>query len=40
MNFIRLAFLALTLLEAGHASAQTYPDHNPHSRWLHARQRD
>ena len=27
MNFIRLAFLALTLLEAGHASAQTYPDH-------------
>jgi len=27
MNFIRLAFLALTLLEAGHARAQTYPDH-------------
>ena len=27
MNFIRLAFLALTLLEAGQASAQTYPDH-------------
>jgi tripartite-type tricarboxylate transporter receptor subunit TctC len=27
MNFIRLAFLALALLEAGHASAQTYPDH-------------
>jgi tripartite-type tricarboxylate transporter receptor subunit TctC len=27
MNFMRLAFLALTLLEAGHASAQTYPDH-------------
>jgi tripartite-type tricarboxylate transporter receptor subunit TctC len=27
MNFIRLAFLALNLLEAGHASAQTYPDH-------------
>jgi tripartite-type tricarboxylate transporter receptor subunit TctC len=25
MNFIRLAFLALTLLAAGHASAQTYP---------------
>jgi tripartite-type tricarboxylate transporter receptor subunit TctC len=25
MNFIRLAFFALTLLVAGHASAQTYP---------------
>jgi len=25
MNFIRLAFFALTLLAAGHASAQTYP---------------
>src|SRR5262245_40536873 len=27
MNFIRLAFLALTLLEAGLASAQTYLAH-------------
>ena len=26
MNFIRFAFFALTLLAAGHASAQTYPD--------------